>query len=318
MPFKYHVILNASAGTANATGVTPESIVELFGRHGLVATVDADVKSPMDERIRGALDSDADVLVAGGGDGTVGALAEALAGTARILAILPLGTVNAVARDLGMPLTLEEAIADIARGTPQRMDVGEVNGHFFLHMAVVGFVAGIAAARERVRGRFGLLEAVAFGRFFVRRLMRSRRLALAVSPSEGEAHIERAQALAVVCSEFSEGFGRMFARDRFDSGALTVYVVRHLDFTDLLRLTARMFLGRWQQDEALKIERVREVRLDTKKPALKVMLDGELITIETPLVFRIRPLALTVLMPPVEVDPVVQATPEISTGESAA
>lgn len=317
MPLKYHVILNASAGTANATGVTPQAIAELFASHGIDATVDADTEASMETRVARALESDADVLVAGGGDGTVAALAEALAGKPKALAILPLGTVNAVARDLGLPLTLEKAIAGIARGTPQRIDVGEVNGHYFLHMAVVGFVAGIAAARERVRGRVGPLEAVALARFFVRRLARSRRMALVVSSDDGEPHIERAQALAVVCSEFSEGFGRMFARDSFDTGALTLYVVRQLALADVLRLAMGMFFGRWREDDALKIERVREVRLDTKKPALKVMLDGELVTLQTPLVFRIHPLALTVLMPPEEVEPEEQATAQIGTGESA-
>jgi hypothetical protein len=137
------------------------------------------------------------------------------------------------------------------------------------------------------------------------------------SPGDGESYIERAQALAVVCSEFSEGFGRMFTRDRVDSGALTLYVVRQLGLTELLRLTTGMFLGRWREDDALRIERVREVRLDTGKPVLAVMLDGEPATLKTPLVFRIHPLALTVLMPPVEIDPAAQATGEIGTGESA-
>lgn len=317
MPLKYHVILNASAGTANAIGITPEAVAELFAHHGLEATVDADTEVSIDARVVRALEGDAQVLVAGGGDGTVAALAGALVGRPRALAILPLGTINAVARDLGLPLTLEAAIAGIARGVPRRIDVGEVNGHYFLHMAAVGFVTGVAAARERVRGRVGLLEMVRLARLFVSRLIHSRPMALVVSPGDGESYIERAQALAVVCSEFSEGFGRMFARDRFDSGALTLYVVRQLGLTELLRLTTGMFLGRWREDDALRIERVREVRLDTGKPVLAVMLDGEPATLKTPLVFRIHPLALTVLMPPVEIDLAAQATGEIGTGESA-
>ncbi len=293
----YHVILNASAGTANATGVTPQTLEAVFAARGLEATVDADADVSLDERVRRALESDADVIVAGGGDGTIAALAGALAGTDKALAVLPLGTVNAVARDLGLPLTLEEAVAGIADGELQPIDIGEVNGRLFLHMAAVGFVAGIAAAREKVRGRFGLLEFIGFSRFFARRLARSRRMALAVSPDEGEARVERAQAFAVVCSEFSEGFGRMFSRDRLDSGTLTLYVVRHLSGADLIRLTLGMFLGRWRQDDALRIEHVREVSVDTRKPTVKVMLDGELANIETPLVFKVRPLALTMVMP---------------------
>mgnify|MGYP001182232442 CR=1 FL=1 len=293
----YHVILNASAGTANATGVTPQALETVFADRGLDATVDADVEAPLDERIARALESDADVIVAGGGDGTIAALAGALAGTDKALAVLPLGTVNAVARDLGLPLTLEQAVDGIAGGELRQIDIGEVNGRLFLHMAAVGFVAGIAAAREKVRGRFGFLEFISFSRFFARRLARSRRMALAIAPDEGEARVERAQAFAVVCSEFSEGFGRMFSRDKLDSGTLTLYVVKHLSASDLVRLTLGMFLGRWRQDEALRIEHVREVTVDTRKPTLKVMLDGEIVSIETPLVFKVRPLALTMVMP---------------------
>ena len=109
--------------------------------------------TPLAAQVAAAIDSDADVIVAAGGDGTITAVASALVGTDTALAILPLGTVNLLARDLGIPLDVNAAIAALAAMQPRKIDVGEVNGAVFLHKIVFGFVPGLAAARERLRGR---------------------------------------------------------------------------------------------------------------------------------------------------------------------
>src|SRR5690606_2624620 len=129
----YFVLLNANAGTADSVGVTAEMIGSLFAANGLTAIVDADSERDLTTRIESAMASEASIIVAAGGDGTITALAAALVGSDKSLAILPLGTVNALAKDLQIPLDLPAAVAALTTGTHRRIDVGEVNGRVFLH-----------------------------------------------------------------------------------------------------------------------------------------------------------------------------------------
>ncbi|MGN6102865.1 MAG: diacylglycerol/lipid kinase family protein [Devosia sp.] len=298
MPHRIHVLLNHRSGTALKTGVTPEAIAELFQAAGHDVTIDADVDRPMDERLDRLRRSNAPIVCAAGGDGTVTAIANALRGSEKVLAILPLGTVNALARDLAIPLDLHQWMASLETMQPRRIDVGEVNGRLFLHKVVIGFIPGVAAAREHVRGMGGMAAKLAFVRFFFRRLFRSRRIAVEISPRDGSARIVRVVAIAVANNEYDEAAGRLFSRSHFDEGQLCVYSLKHLGFGDLFRLSFGMLAGHWREDEALEIEKAGSLMLRTRKPAIKAMLDGEVETFETPLRFSIHPAALAILAPP--------------------
>lgn len=293
----YYVVLNSSAGTANATGVTAEALQAMFDAEGLHATIDADAHIPLGDRIDRALASGAEVIVAAGGDGTITALANALVGTDKTLAILPLGTVNALARDLGVPMQLQQAVSAMGHAQRRQIDVGEVNGKVFLHKVVVGLIPAVAAGRERIRGREDFLAKLGLFRYFLRRVARTRRIAVSIDPSEGEARVERVQAIAVASNAYDEAFGHFFSRQQLDGGTLTLYVLKRLGVGDLVRLTSGMLLGRWREDEALSIQSVRGVTINSHKSFIKVMFDGDVQTLTTPLTFRIRPLALSVLTP---------------------
>ncbi|SHE34525.1 diacylglycerol/lipid kinase family protein [Devosia limi] len=293
----YHVILNANAGTANAIGVTEDELEALFSANGLEATIDARSAVPMQERIDAAMASAAEVIVAAGGDGTITALAAALVGSDKGLAILPLGTVNALAKDLKIPLELPEAVAALATGVSQRIDVGEVNGRVFLHKVVIGLIPGVAAAREHIRGRRDAGAKIGFLRHFFRRLARARRIAVAMQTSDGATRVERVQAVAVSNNAYDEGPGQFFSRQSLDRGTLTLYVLSHFTVFDFIRLTTGMLLGRWRHDQVLTVDSVTSVTITTRKPLIKVMFDGEVEMLETPLAFKTRPLALSVIVP---------------------
>jgi diacylglycerol kinase family enzyme len=304
---RYHVLLNENSGTAHALGVTKESLGELFAANGLDAHIDADSARPMNERIADALSGDADIIVAAGGDGTITALAGALIGSEKDLAILPLGTFNAVAKDLHLPLDLPSAVAALGRGTSQRIDAAEVNGRVFLQKVVIGLIPGLAAGREHLRGRETAFAKIGFLRYFFRRLARAKRMAVVIDPSNGPRRIERVQAMAVACNAYDEGVGKFFARQSLDRGTLTLYVLKHFTARDFIRLVTGMFIGRWRDDEALSMESVKEVTIDTRKNLVKVMFDGEVETFQTPLKFTIRPKALSVIVPAEAEEPAVAA-----------
>ncbi|RYG32977.1 MAG: diacylglycerol kinase, partial [Burkholderiales bacterium] len=116
----YYVILNTNAGTANAAGISEASLHDLFVANGLTAIIDARQDRDLASRLREAVASDASIIVAAGGDGTITAVAEALVGTNKSLAILPLGTVNALAKDLHVPLDLPKAVANLVTGHEHR------------------------------------------------------------------------------------------------------------------------------------------------------------------------------------------------------
>ena len=294
---RYHVILNTSAGTALAQGITSESLEEAFAAQGHAATVDWRCEDSLADRIARARKSNADVIVAAGGDGTATAIAEAVVGTGQAMAVLPLGTANLLARDLGLPLDVKQAVVDLGTMVEKKIDVGEVNGRVFLHKVVIGTIPAIAAAREQIRGRKDIGATLGFLGYFMRRIARARRIAVEITPREGEPRVERVQAIAVANNDYDEGLGRIFTRERLDGGTLSLYVLRHLTLSDVVRLSTEMILGRWREDSAVEIENVSAVTIRMKRPSIKAMIDGEVETLELPLKFKIRPGALTVLAP---------------------
>lgn len=297
-----HILFNSHSGTALETGLTGEELRDRLMAEGHEATVDSDSERDLEARIAEAIADEADIIVAAGGDGTVTAIAEALVGTEKTMAILPMGTANLLARDLNIPLQLDEWLPAFAGMQARRIDVGEVNGRVFLHKVVIGFVPGIAAGRELLRGRDGIGARLAFLRYFFRRLFRSRRLAVEIAHAGGERRIHRVQAVAVASNAYEEGFARFFSRPRLDAGILTLYILKHLGLSDLIRLSLAFILGRWRSDDALEIESVEAVTIKSHKKTLKVMLDGEVLALDPPLAFSIRPGALKVLAPPVASD----------------
>ena len=293
----HHIMLNSTSGTAAGTGVTAAELLARFAALGMTVSIDADASRPFAERLQTARDSAAPVLVAAGGDGTVTALAEAAIQAGKTLAVIPLGTANLLARDLGIPLTLEAWFAQYGLMETRRIDVGEVNGRVFLHKVVIGAVPGIAAAREQLRGRHDLGAKLGFVAHFVRRLSRIRRFAAEITPVHGVAHIERVQSIAVANNDYDEGPGKFFSRTRLDRGTLSLFLLRHLSFVDAVRLGIGMVLGHWRQDDVLEVDNVRALTIRTRHDRVRVMLDGEIEMLDGPMAFRSLPMALAVLAP---------------------
>jgi diacylglycerol kinase family enzyme len=248
------------------------------------------------DRVAHAVQGTGDVIVAGGGDGTVLAVAEALAGTDKTLGILPLGTMNALARDLALPLDLEGAIVALGNSEPRAIDLAEVNGRPFLHNVIIGLVPSIAVGRELIRGK-GLVEKLGFVRFMLRRFARARRIALALRPEGGDVRIERLQTLVVANNSYEQRFGTIMSRRRLDRGSLTVYLIRSLRVPDAVRLAVEMLWGTWQEDEVIEFEQVRSLDVDGKRKRVLATMDGEVLHLDLPLRFGVRPKSLQVLAP---------------------
>lgn len=303
----HHIVLNSTSGTAAHTEIHAEDLAERFAQLGHSVSVDADASRPFAERMATARAATAPILVAAGGDGTVTAVAEAAIQSGKTLAVLPLGTANLLARDLSLPLDIDSWFAAYADMTPRQIDVGTVNGRVFLHKVVIGTVPGIAAAREQIRGRDDIGATLGFIRHFFQRLSRVRRFAAEITSGSGDPHIERVQSIAVANNDYAEGPGMIFTRTRLDEGTLSLYLIRHLGPLDAVRLGLGMLLGTWRGDQVLEIENVQALVIRTRRRNVRVMLDGEVEMLRSPLSFRSMPLALTVLAPPAATETVVDA-----------
>ncbi|NDW05797.1 diacylglycerol/lipid kinase family protein [Jiella pacifica] len=319
-PRSFHVVLNAKAGSAEDGGETICAAIEsgLKAIGAASVTIDADRGSPFEERIRRAIESDAEIVVSAGGDGTATALAtaiiEAEARTGKTLAVLPLGTANLLARDLEIPLDLDEAIAAIGLMQPRQIDVGMVNGRIFLHKVVIGFAPAVAAKREELRSHRDLKSIARFLRYFLSRLAKPPHHRLSLRLDDGPQEEIKVRALAIANNAYDEGLGRFFSRARLDRGHLTVYALKHLTLSDVLRLSTGMMIGRWRKDEALSEREAMRVDVRTRHDKrVRVMIDGEVMKLGSPLRFEIHPGALRVLAPlAIEAASATRATSEVA------
>src|SRR5688572_26255591 len=148
-PMKIEVIINAHSGTDEKQDVQ-RRLNEAFVAHGIEARLSlADAGAKVVELAQRAARSDADIIVAGGGDGTINAVASAALESGKTLGLLPFGTMNHFAKDLHIPLDLDRAIQTIVAGNVINVDVGEVNGRIFVNNSSLGLYPSIVRERQK-------------------------------------------------------------------------------------------------------------------------------------------------------------------------
>ena len=169
---RIEVLINSGAGTAAADPDIAANVAKAFDSAGLEADVELIDGGECEVRSRSISESGDKLVVVGGGDGTISAAASALAGTDTLLGILPLGTLNHFARDLGIPLKLEEAAALIAKRPERRVDVAEMNDRLFINNSAIGLYPLMVVDRDAQRRRLGRSKKLAMIVASVRTLAR--------------------------------------------------------------------------------------------------------------------------------------------------
>ncbi|MGI8819770.1 MAG: diacylglycerol/lipid kinase family protein [Chthoniobacterales bacterium] len=291
-------ILNRAAGgpTANSDE-SDRQVRELFTNHG----IELRILHPEGERDLAELAAEAardtgDVIVAGGGDGTISAVASALVGTGKALGVLPLGTLNHFAKDLGIPLELDAAVETIARGHAVAVDTGEVNGRLFLNNSSLGLYPRIVANREAQQERLARGKWTAFGWAALRALRRFPFLDLSVA-LPGEKLHRRTAFLFVGNNEYEFSGFNLGSRRCINAGRLGLYLTHRTGRLGLLRLALRALIGRLAQADDFDVFCAEQATIESRHARLLVATDGEVNWMETPLDYRIRPAALRVLVP---------------------
>lgn len=278
-------------GARNGSGDVGPALDILRGAG--MAVTEADAADRPFERVIRERAADFDLVVLGGGDGTVNAALPALAETGLPLGVLPLGTANDLARTLGIPPELDAAARVIAWGATRVIDLGDVNGRLFLNVASIGYSAALAVnLSAEAKKRWGKLGYAISALSILRR---SRPFTVEI---EHDGTIERVRTIQVsVGNGRFYGAGMTVADDAEpDDGMLDVYSLEVDHWWELIPLIPslrRGTHGRWAKVRTFKTT---SLSLATRRPH-DVNADGEIST-TTPAAFSVRRAALTVFAPP--------------------
>ncbi|WP_229477092.1 diacylglycerol/lipid kinase family protein [Massilia rubra] len=290
------VIINGSAGSGHDDARAAELRAK-FAAHGMAADVTlARGGAELIGAARAAREAGKQIVVAGGGDGTINAVASQLVGSEVAFGVLPMGTLNHFAKDLGIPLALDEAIRNVAQGRRTRVDVGEVNGTIFLNNSSLGLYPDIVRDREKQQRRLGRGKWLAAGWATLTALRRYPFLSLRLKVGDDE-HARRTPFVFIGNNEYTMQGLSVGERQRLDGGKLSLYVAQRPGRLGLLRLGWSALWGSLAQERDFDVLTVENMEIATRHTRLRVATDGEVTVMTTPLRYRIRPAALTVVVP---------------------
>ena len=299
---RLRVLINSGGGTVRRLGVERlhQRLTVAFTAHDVAAELvfvpGADLRERAVAARDAALDGKLDGVVVGGGDGTMGSVAGVLAGTGVPMGVLPVGTLNHFAKDLGVPLELELAVALIARRHVRAVDVGEINGTVFVNNSLIGVYPYMVAERERRRRLHKLGKWPAMTLAFFRMLARFPRRRLTLT-AQGVTTPYRTPCLFIGVNEYDLERMKLRRTRGLDQGRLWILVAKQRDAAAFLWLACRMVFGGLSQSADFDTLRVVEAEVRTRASRVPVSHDGEVTRLRGPLHYRLRPGDLKVFAP---------------------
>ena len=293
------VIVNAGSGGGNDRALV-ERLAAHFESAGLHAEIElAHGGDEIAAAVAKAVSRRPRLVVAGGGDGTVSSVAAALVDTGLVFGVLPLGTLNHFAKDLGIPLELADAVEVLARGEAAAVAVGEVNGRIFVNNSGLGLYPDIVRDRERQQKRLGRSKWLAFARALLAALRRYPFLGVTLVV-DGKEVLRRTPFVFIGNNEYRmEGFA-IGERTGMDDGLLSLYVAQRPGRLRLLQLAVRAVTGHLRQARDFDAVLATDIVVQSKKKHLRVATDGEVTVMTPPLHYRVRPASLIVMRPAID------------------
>jgi diacylglycerol kinase (ATP) len=288
------IVFNPAAGQAETLEHELNIATEVWTEHGWQVERKPTSGPGDGQRLaRLAAEQGYDLVVAAGGDGTINEVINGLAGTQTALGMLPLGTMNVWARELGLPLQVRPAAQAILDWQPRPIDLGKAEDRYFLLMAGIGFDAAITAAvNPGVKRRFGALAYV----------WRGIEVALSIRGSRARLILDgrtvKGRVLLVVIgnTQLYGGLVKITHRASIDDGLLDVCVIKGDSFIAALRHTVAILRRSYSHNPEIDYYRARSIKV-IASPRLPVQVDGDPIG-QTPLSLEVVPGALYALLPP--------------------
>jgi diacylglycerol kinase family enzyme len=293
------VVMSRNPGSLRDRPAMQAQLRPLMKAHG-IEPVFADLEARgISARIRRAIDDGVSAVVAAGGDGTISFVGQQLVGRDIPLGVIPLGTMNLFAKDVGIPVgSLDAAVRVLAGGHVRHVDVGDVNGRVFLCGSMLGLPARLAQYRKRGNTWWESVWLwMRYGRALFRALVRFRPFRATLSLGDRQLRVS-VSSLMITPNPVNGESGPLLGRTELAGDTLAVYVIDRVRPLDVLRLDFRALFLRWQSDPVVSDYTVRRLAIVSRSPSIRVMNDGEVTLLSPPLRYRVLPRALAVICPP--------------------
>lgn len=290
---RIEVIVNASSGSF-VEGETDQVIADAFANAGVDTKVT--LASSGEHIIELARSSNADVIGAAGGDGTISSVAAVAIERDKPLAVVPLGTLNHFAKDIGLPADLDEVARVIAAGRVDTVDVGQVNDRIFINNSSIGLYPHIVHRREKQQERLGRGKwRAAFSaavEVFRRHAFFRVRMEI-----DGKVRVHKVPFVFVGNNEYVMDLYNVGSRASLKDGKLSVYFLRRGGRWGVIRLLLRTMVGMLDTMKEFEQLTAESLTIEMRKRNVLVAYDGEVEVMQTPLEYRIVPRALKVIVP---------------------
>ena len=295
-PAAVNVIVNAGSGSVLGRE-TAQSLRERFIAFGIKVEVHLAASGKEIVRLaREAAEGEADLIVAGGGDGTISTIALEASKAGKTLGILPLGTLNNFSKDLGIPQNVNAAVRLIAEGDVHHIDLAEVNGRIFINNSSIGLYPKMVVRREQQQQKLGRGKwAAAFWASL--RLLRISPFLKVDIELDGKRFERKTPFVFVGNNEYEMDLYNIGRRPSLERGKLSLYFLHRQGRSGLLMLMWKTLTGglkQWKDFEAVETE---HVTIRARRKRIRVAFDGETAIMRPPLEYRILPKALKVIVP---------------------
>lgn len=286
------IFLNEKSGPKGGGDEDLASAAEKAGLEVIRLTRGFDIGGAVRDRLNRGMT----LFVAAGGDGTVNAVLQPLVQHPEAaLAVIPEGTYNHFARDIGIPLDWQEALDVALNGTRRTVDTGRANDRFFVNNLSIGLYPDLVRRREEKGRDYPRWKARLYALYSTLRKFRHVTLAI-----ESEHHHELVRTHVFMISNNSYDLSRLgieAPRATLEEGRLSVYWLPHISRLKLMRFVARYLAGRVRETPGFRSFRTARVKVQSAKPIIRVGIDGEVFTLATPLIITTVPQSLAVMVP---------------------
>ena len=289
-------ILNSTSGCHPGPELR-EKLSRIFAENGTPARILlASSGAEIPELARCAAKENSQIIVAGGGDGTVNAVANELMGTSITLGILPLGSLNHFAKDLHIPQDLEGAARNLMTGRAIPVDVGEVNGRIFVNNSSLGIYPRIVLRERDEQQKKGRNKWLGFAEASLSVLEHYSLLRVRLC-LDGKELSRKTPFVFIGNNKYEMKGVHIGGRRRLDAGELCLFAANRASRVELVRLAFRALFGRLREASDFDLLITKQVSIETQRPRTNVSTDGEVNEMNTPLNYLIHPGALRVIVP---------------------
>lgn len=286
------LFMNPRAGSFTASD---ESALRTLAAENGLRVIEVGPEVDVRAVVKESLDCGQKSFVVAGGDGSIHHVAQALVSTDGILGVVPIGSVNHLARDLEIPLEWRAAFEIAVRGETRQIDVGRVNGRYFLNSVMLGLYPTLSAYRERFRSMHSKWSAYAKA---VRLAMRQFPHVTLVVELDGRVETFRTQMFTVAVNAYDlSQVGLVSPKTTFTDGRLSIYSLSFKSRLQFIAAAATFFRGNITEDPGFRRVRTKQLRIDSAHRTLRVAVDGELLELAMPLQFVAVPSSLLVRAP---------------------